>query len=452
MTTGQPWYKILYVQVLIAIVLGVLVGWLAPDIATNDWVEFLGRAFVKLIKMAIAPIIFCTIVSGIAHIQEASSVGRVGVKALVYFEAVSTFALLIGIVVGLLWQPGAGFPVKELTPEQAATVKCYVDTAAKLKPVDYILHIIPDSVVGAFVSSPEGGGCRAGAPQIFQIGDILQVLFFAVLFGFALMGMGKRGHALRGLVDDVAHAMFGVIGIIMRAAPLGAFGAMAFTIGRFGPSALGNLLNLMLTVYATGFLFVVVILGVIGQIAGFSIFSFVRFIKDELLIVLGTSSSESALPALMAKLERLGCSKQVVGLVVPTGYSFNLDGTNIYMTLATLFIAQALHIDLSWGQLLTILLVAMLTSKGASGVTGAGFVVLAGTLAAADARLVPGLAIVFGIDKFMSEMRAIINIIGNGVACVVVSWWEGELDREKMRLAFGAPDTATAGELASPAE
>jgi aerobic C4-dicarboxylate transport protein len=247
--------------------------------------------------------------------------------------------------------------------------------------------------------------------------------------------------------------MFGVIGIIMKAAPIGAFGAMAFTIGRFGPSALGNLLNLMLTVYATGMLFVVIILGIIGQIAGFSIFSFVRFIKDELLIVLGTSSSESALPALMAKLERLGCSKQVVGLVVPTGYSFNLDGTNIYMTLATLFIAQALHVDLSFGQLLTILLVAMLTSKGASGVTGAGFVVLAGTLAAADARLVPGLAIVFGIDKFMSEMRAIINIIGNGVACVVVSWWEGELDRGKMRLAFAAPDRAGAAEeLATPAE
>ena len=447
MTTQQPWYKILYVQVLIGIVLGVLLGWLAPSIATNEWIDFLGRAFVKLIKMAIAPIIFCTIVSGIAHVQEAKSVGRVGVKALVYFELVSTIALLIGLAVGLLWQPGASFPVRELTPAEAATVKCYVDTAAKLTPVDYILHIIPDSVVGAFVNSPEGGLCRPGAVPVFQIGDILQVLFFAVLFGFALLRLGERGHALRGLIDDTAHAMFAVIGIIMKVAPIGAFGAMAFTIGKYGPAALGNLLNLILTFYVTSALFVLIVLGAIARMAGFSILSFVRFIKDELLIVLGTSSSESALPSLMAKLERLGCSKQVVGLVVPTGYSFNLDGTNIYMTLATLFIAQALHVDLSWGQLMTILIVAMLTSKGASGVTGAGFVVLAGTLAAADARLVPGLAIIFGIDKFMSEVRALTNIIGNGVATVVVSWWEGELDREKMRKAFAAMDEMDAQEL-----
>jgi len=446
--TQQPWYKILYVQVLIGIVLGVLLGWLAPSIATNEWIDFLGRAFVKLIKMAIAPIIFCTIVSGIAHVQEAKSVGRVGVKALVYFELVSTIALLIGLTVGLLWQPGASFPVRELTPAEAATVKCYVDTAAKLTPVDYILHIIPDSVVGAFVNSPEGGLCRPGAVPVFQIGDILQVLFFAVLFGFALLRLGERGHALRSLIDDTAHAMFAVIGIIMKVAPIGAFGAMAFTIGKYGPAALGNLLNLILTFYVTSALFVLIVLGAIARMAGFSILSFVRFIKDELLIVLGTSSSESALPSLMAKLERLGCSKQVVGLVVPTGYSFNLDGTNIYMTLATLFIAQALHVDLSWGQLMTILIVAMLTSKGASGVTGAGFVVLAGTLTAADARLVPGLAIIFGIDKFMSEVRALTNIIGNGVATVVVSWWESELDREKMRKAFAAMDEMDAEELA----
>jgi len=245
--------------------------------------------------------------------------------------------------------------------------------------------------------------------------------------------------------------MFAVIGIIMKVAPIGAFGAMAFTIGKYGPSALGNLLNLILTFYLTSLLFVLIVLGIVARIAGFSILSFLRYIKDELLIVLGTSSSESALPSLMAKLERLGCSKQVVGLVVPTGYSFNLDGTNIYMTLATLFIAQALHVDLTIWQLLTILLVAMLTSKGASGVTGAGFVVLAGTLAAADARLVPGLAIVFGIDKFMSEVRALTNIVGNGVATVVVSWWEGELDREKMKAAFGALDTSTAAQLATPA-
>jgi len=451
MSARQPWYKILYVQVLVGIVLGVLLGWLAPDIAKNEWIDFLGRAFVKLIKMAIAPIIFCTIVSGIAHIQEAKSVGRVGVKALLYFEFVSTLALLIGICVGMLWQPGASFPVKELSPAEAATVKCYVETASKMAPVDYLLHIIPDSVVGAFVNAPEGGLCKPGSTPIFQIGDVLQVLFFAVLFGFALMRLGERGHALRGLIDDSAQAMFAVIGIIMKVAPIGAFGAMAFTIGKYGPSALGNLLNLILTFYLTSLLFVLIVLGIVARIAGFSILSFLRYIKDELLIVLGTSSSESALPSLMAKLERLGCSKQVVGLVVPTGYSFNLDGTNIYMTLATLFIAQALHVDLTIWQLLTILLVAMLTSKGASGVTGAGFVVLAGTLAAADARLVPGLAIVFGIDKFMSEVRALTNIVGNGVATVVVSWWEGELDREKMKAAFGALDTSTAAQLATPA-
>jgi len=263
------------------------------------------------------------------------------------------------------------------------------------------------------------------------------VLFFAVLFGFALMRLGERGAGLRQLVDVAAHAMFGVIAIIMKVAPIGAFGAMAFTIGKFGPSALGNLLNLILTFYVASALFVFVVLGAIAAAAGFSILKFVRYIKDELLIVLGTSSSESALPSLMEKLERLGCSRQVVGLVVPTGYSFNLDGTNIYMTLATLFIAQALHIDLTFGQMATILVVAMLTSKGASGVTGAGFVVLAGTLASADARLLPGLAIVFGIDKFMSEVRALTNITGNGVATVVVSWWEGELDRDKLRVALG---------------
>jgi aerobic C4-dicarboxylate transport protein len=321
-----------------------------------------------------------------------------------------------------------------------------------MTPVDYILHIIPDSVVGAFVSSPEGGLCKAGGPVVFQIGDVLQVLFFAVLFGFALMGLGARAERLRSLVDDAAHAMFGVIAIIMKAAPLGAFGAMAFTIGKYGPSALGNLANLILTFYATAALFVFVVLGAIARMAGFSILRFVRFIKDELLIVLGTSSSESALPLLMAKLEHLGCSRQVVGLVVPTGYSFNLDGTNIYMTLATLFIAQALHVDLTAGQLVTILLVAMLTSKGASGVTGAGFVTLAGTLAAADARLIPGLAIIFGIDKFMSEVRALTNITGNGVATIVVSRWEGELDRAKMAAALADIDAEEAiveAELAS---
>jgi aerobic C4-dicarboxylate transport protein len=440
---------VLYVQVLIAVVLGALVGWLLPDLATNPWIEGLGRGFVKLVKMAIGPLIFCTVVSGIAHIDEAKSVGRIGVKALVYFEAVSTLALVVGLLVALVWRPGASFPNVPLTPEQAAQAKCYADAAREIRPVDFILHIIPDSVVGAFVSSPDTGVCKAGGPQVFQIGDVLQVLFFAILFGFSLMGLGQRAAPLRSLVDDMAHAMFGVIGIIMKAAPLGAFGAMAFTVGKYGAASLGNLLELILTFYAAAAMFVLVVLGGIAAALGFSILRFLRYIKDELLIVLGTSSSESALPLLMAKLEKLGCSKQVVGLVVPTGYSFNLDGTNIYMTIATLFIVQALGVDLSWGQLFTILIVAMLTSKGASGVTGAGFVTLAGTLAAADARLVPGLAIIFGIDKFMSEVRALTNIVGNGVATIVVAIWEGELDRAKMSAALAEGADAEASLLAA---
>jgi aerobic C4-dicarboxylate transport protein len=278
---------------------------------------------------------------------------------------------------------------------------------------------------------------------------VLQVLFFAILFGFSLMGLGQRAAPLRSLVDDMAHAMFGVIGIIMKAAPLGAFGAMAFTVGKYGAASLANLLELILTFYAAAAMFVLIVLGGIAAALGFSILRFLRYIKDELLIVLGTSSSESALPLLMAKLEKLGCSKQVVGLVVPTGYSFNLDGTNIYMTIATLFIAQALGVDLSWGQLFTILIVAMLTSKGASGVTGAGFVTLAGTLAAADAGLVPGLAIIFGIDKFMSEVRALTNITGNGVATIVVAIWEGELDRAKMSAALAEGGDAETALLAA---
>ena len=441
----RNWLSQLYVQVLIGVVAGVLLGWLAPAIATNPWIEFLGKAFVKLIKLAIAPIIFCTIVSGIAHIQDARSVGRVGVKALVYFEAVSTFALLLGLAVGVLWAPGASFPAQELKPADLETAKCYVETAAKLAPTDYILHIIPDSVVGAFVSAPDPGPCKPGA---VALGDVLQVLFFAVIFGFALMRLGERGQKVRELIDDVGHAMFAVIGILMKAAPLGAFGAMAFTIGKFGPSALGNLFNLMMTFYVTSALFVFVVLGTIARVCGFSIFALLRYIRDELLIVLGTSSSESALPQLMAKLERLGCPKSIVGLVVPTGYSFNLDGTNIYMTLATLFIAQALHVDLGIGQMATIIIVAMLTSKGASGVTGAGFVVLAGTLASADPRLLPGLAIVFGIDKFMSEVRALTNICGNAVATLVISWWEGQLDRDAMNAALANPDIGAALQVA----
>ncbi len=409
---ARPWYKILYVQVLLAILLGVVVGWLWPTLATNDWIKALGDGFIKLIRMVIAPIIFCTVVSGIAHIQDARKVGRVGVKALVYFEIVSTFALVIGLIMGNLFQIGHGLGAKP----DAAAVATYVKQAEATKSVDFVLNIIPDSVVGALAR-----------------GDILQVLLFAILFGFALMAMGERAERLRSIIDDTAHAVFGVIGIVMKAAPFGAFGAMAFTIGKYGPTALGNLIGLIALFYVTAGLFVVLVLGLIARFVGFSIFKFIAYIKDELLIVLGTSSSESALPQLMEKLERLGCSKPVVGLVVPTGYSFNLDGTNIYMTLATLFIAQALGVDLTFSQQLTILVVAMLTSKGASGVTGAGFITLAATLSVVNPALVPGMAIVFSIDKFMSEVRALTNITGNGVAAVFVSWWEGELDHATLQ-------------------
>jgi aerobic C4-dicarboxylate transport protein len=408
---AKPWYRLLYVHVLFAIAIGVLVGWKFPHLATNDWIKALGDGFVRLIRMVIAPIIFCTVVSGISHIQDARKVGRVGVKALVYFEIVSTFALLIGLVIGNFVDVGSGLAGKA----NAAAVASFVKQAEAQKSVDFVINIIPDSVVGAFAK-----------------GDILQVLLFAILFGFALMAMGRRGDKLRDIIDETSHAIFGVIGIVMKAAPFGAFGAMAYTIGRYGPDALGDLLGLIAVFYLTAALFVVVVLGLIARIAGFNIFRFIAYIKDELLIVLGTSSSESALPQLMEKLERLGCSKSVVGLVVPTGYSFNLDGTNIYMTLATLFISHALGVHLSLEQQLVILVVAMLTSKGASGVSGAGFITLAATLTAVNPALVPGMAIVFSVDKFMSEVRALTNITGNGVAAVVVSWWEGELDRDKL--------------------
>src|ERR1700724_1292648 len=412
---AKPWYKILYVQVLIAILFGVLVDCLWPHLDVYDWIKKHGDGFIKLIKMVIAPIIFCTVVSGIAHIQDARKVGRVGVKALVYFEVVSSFALLLGLVMGNLIQVGHGLAAKP----DAAAVANYVKQAEAQKSVDFVLNIIPDSVVGALAR-----------------GDILQVLLFAILFGFALMGLGERGHRLRDIIDDTAHAVFGVIAIVMKAAPVGAFGAMAYTIGKYGPAALGNLVGLIAVFYLTAALFVFVVLGLIERFVGFSIFKFIVYIRDELLIVLGTSSSESALPQLMEKLERLGCSKPVVGLVVPTGYSFNLDGTNIYMTLATLFIAQALGVDLTFGQQLTTLAVAMLTSKGASGVTGAGFITLAATLSVVNPALVPGMAIVFSVDKFMSEVRALTNITGNGIATVFVSWWEGELDHDRLHAAL----------------
>jgi aerobic C4-dicarboxylate transport protein len=436
MQLRRPWYAVLYVQVLIGIVLGGIIGALGAydpsfkAFATSDWMKALGDGFVSLIKMVITPIIFCTIVSGVAHIKDATSVGRIGVKALVYFEVVSSFALAIGLLVGNIVRPGAG---ANGTPD-ANAVASYAKQAAEMKPVDFVLHIIPDSVVGAFAR-----------------GDVLQVLLFAILFGFALMFLGQRGDALRSLIDDLAKAMFGVINIVMRAAPIGAFGAMAYTIGVNGPKFFGNLFFLIATFYATSIIFVVIVLGIIARLVGFNIFRYLSFIKDELLIVLGTSSSESALPQLMEKLEKLGCSKQVVGLVVPTGYSFNLDGTNIYMTLATLFIAQALGVELTLSQQLTILVVAMLTSKGASGVTGAGFITLAGTLAVVNPALVPGMAMVLGVDKFMSECRALTNIVGNGIATIVISASEGELDRAKLNDALRRDEPDSEATAVAPA-
>jgi aerobic C4-dicarboxylate transport protein len=418
----KPFYKVLYVQVLIAILLGVFVGLLAPEIATRPWMKALGDGFVKLIKMVITPIIFCTVVSGIAHISDARKVGRVAVKAMIYFEVVSTFALALGLVIGNLVRPGHGFTGHG----SADAVSQYSKEAATHNTVEFLLNIIPDSVVGGFAK-----------------GDVLQVLLFAILFGFALMSLGQRGKAVLSVIDDVAHGVFGVIAIVMKVAPIGAFGAMAYTVGKYGPQSLGNLVWLIVTFYATAILFVVVVLGFVARIAGFSIFRFLNYIKAELLVVLGTSSSESVLPQIMVKLERLGCSKPVVGLVIPTGYSFNLDGTNIYMTLATLFIAQALGVPLDLGQQLTIIGVAMLTSKGATGVTGAGFITLAATLAAISPALVPGMAIILGIDKFMSECRALTNLVGNSVATVVVAWWENELDRAKLDAALaGNVDTS----------
>ncbi|CAN7348175.1 dicarboxylate/amino acid:cation symporter [Massilia sp. LjRoot122] len=408
----KPFYKILYVQVLIAIVLGVLLGVFYPELGAK--MKPLGDGFIKLIKMIIAPVIFCTVVAGIAGMQDMKKIGRVGGKALLYFEVVSTFALAIGLVVANVLKPGAGFNV-DVAHLDASSIAKYTEKAQSQTTTDFIMNIIPNTFVDAFAK-----------------GDILQVLLIALLFGFSLSMMGERGRPVTKMIEDFSHAIFGVVNIVMKAAPIGAFGAMAFTIGKYGLDSLLPLAKLMGSFYLTCFLFVAVVLGAIAKYTGFSIFRFIKYIKEELLIVLGTSSSESALPALMRKLERLGCSKPVVGLVVPTGYSFNLDGTNIYMTMAALFVAQATNTELTLMQELTILAVAMLTSKGASGITGAGFITLAATLAVVPTIPVAGMALILGIDRFMSEARALTNFIGNGVATVVVSKWEKELDTERM--------------------
>ncbi|GAB3454757.1 dicarboxylate/amino acid:cation symporter [Massilia terrae] len=409
----KPIYKVLYVQVLFAIIVGILLAVYDPGLAAK--MKPLGDGFIKLIKMIIAPVIFCTVVSGIAGMQDMKKVGRVGGKALLYFEIISTFALLIGLIVAHLVQPGAGFNVDPTTLDTKSIAE-YTAKTHSLSTVDFLMNIIPSTFVDAFAK-----------------GDILQVLLIAILFGFALSMLGERGRPIARFIDDLSHVIFGVVGIVMKAAPIGAFGAMAFTIGKYGVAALLPLAKLVGTFYLTSFLFVVLVLGTVGYFTGFNIFRYLSYIREELLIVLGTSSSESALPSLMRKMEKLGCSKSVVGLVVPTGYSFNLDGTNIYMTMAALFIAQATNTPLTLTQTLTILVVAMLTSKGASGITGAGFITLAATLAVVPTIPVAGMALILGIDKFMSECRALTNICGNGVASIVVSKWEGELDHETLQ-------------------
>ncbi len=412
----KPFHKILYVQVIAAIIVGILFGHYSPNLAID--MKPLGDGFIQLIKMVIGPIIFCTVVTGIAGMEDMKKVGRVGGKALLYFEIVSTFALVLGLIATHVLKPGAGFNVDPATLDGKA-VASYAAKAHGQSTVDFFMHIIPNTVVDAFAQ-----------------GEILQILLVAMLFGSVLAQLGERGKVVTEFVEGISQVFFGIVRIITKLAPLGAFGAMAFTIGKYGVGSLLPLMKLIGTFYLTSVVFVIVVLGIIARAVGFNIFRFVAYIKEELLIVLGTSSSEAALPQLMLKLERLGCSRSVVGLVVPTGYSFNLDGTNIYMTMAVLFIAQATNTDLTLMQQLTLLAVTMITSKGASGVTGAGFITLAATLAVVPTIPLSGMVLILGIDRFMSECRALTNIVGNGVATVVVSAWEKELDRVQLARAL----------------
>jgi aerobic C4-dicarboxylate transport protein len=419
MAERRPWYTVLYLQVLIAIAVGVFLGHFYPETGTK--MKPLGDAFINLIKMMIAPVIFCTVVHGIASMSDLKKVGRVGLKALLYFEVVSTVALAIGLLVGEIVQPGSGFNIDPASLDPKA-VASYVTRAKEEGIVAHLMAIIPNTFVDALAK-----------------GDLLQVLLIAILTGFAVARLGTVGERVAGAIDAAGKVFFRIIGMIVRVAPIGAFGAMAFTVGAYGLGSLWNLFQLIMTFYATSLLFVLLVLGAIAHFSGFSILRFIAYIKDELLIVLGTSSSETVLPHMIQKMERLGASRSVVGLVIPTGYSFNLDGTNIYMTLATLFLAQATNTQLTLGQELEILGIAMLTSKGASGVTGAGFVTLAATLTIIPDIPLQSLAILVGIDKFMSECRALTNLVGNGVATIVVSRWEGELDRAKLDAAMAHP-------------
>jgi len=410
---SRPIYKSLYFQVITAIVIGVLLGHFYPE--TGAAMKPLGDGFIKLIKMIIAPIIFCTVVVGIAGMEDMKKVGKTGGLALLYFEVVSTVALVVGLVIVNFVEPGVGMNVDPRALDTKG-IAAYTGPGKMQTTTEFLLNIIPGTVVDAFAK-----------------GEILQVLLFSVLFGFSLHKFGGRGTLVFDMIEKASHVLFSIVGIIMKVAPIGAFGAMAFTIGKYGVGSLLSLGKLMGTFYATCLVFIFVVLGLIARVHGFSVWKFIKYIKEELLIVLGTSSSESVLPRMMAKMENLGARKSVVGLVIPTGYSFNLDGTSIYLTMAAVFIAQATNTPMTLTQQLTLLAVLLLTSKGAAGITGSGFIVLAATLSAVGGVPVAGLALILGIDRFMSEARALTNLIGNGVATVVVAKWTGDLDVERMR-------------------
>lgn len=416
----QKFYQILYVQVIFAIVVGILLGHFFPQ--TGEAMKPLGDAFIKIVKMIIAPVIFLTVVTGIAGMNNMKTVGRVAGKAFAYFLTFSTLALIVGMVVANVIKPGSGLNIDPATLD-ASKVSNFVEKAKDSSVVGFLMDIIPTTVVSPLTN-----------------GNILQVLFVAILFGVALASVGDKARPITNLLQELSAPVFKMVSMLMTLAPIGAFGAMAFTIGKYGIKSVGKLLMLVGTFYITSFLFVVVILGAVAKYNGFSIIKLIKYIKDELWLVLGTSSSEAALPTLMQKMEKAGCEKSVVGLVIPTGYSFNLDGTNIYMTMAALFIAQAVGIELSWGEQLTLLLVAMLSSKGAAGVTGAGFITLAATLSVVPSVPVAGMALILGIDRFMSECRALTNLVGNACATVVVARWEGALDKEQLDKVLNATD------------
>jgi aerobic C4-dicarboxylate transport protein len=414
---SKPFYTLLYVQVIAAIVAGVAIGFLFPDVGVA--LQPLGDGFIKLVKMIIAPVIFLTVATGIAGFGRLDGVGRVAGKAIAYFVAVSTLALIVGMIVANVVQPGAGMNIDPATLDQSA-VKTYADKAHDSSITTFLLNVIPATAVSALTE-----------------GSILQVLLVAILFGISLTMVGESGTRVLSVLESISEVVFKMVAIVMRAAPIGAFGAMAFTIGKYGIDTLVSLGALIATFYLTSFLFIAIVLGTIARLSGFSLFGLLRYLKEELLLVLGTSSSEAALPSLIDKLERAGCARSVVGLVVPTGYSFNLDGTNIYMTLAALFIAQATGVELSLGDQLGLLFVAMISSKGAAGVTGAGFITLAATLSIVPSVPIAGLALILGIDRFMSECRALTNFIGNAVAAVVVAQWENALDEKQLQEALG---------------